>query len=192
MYVIDFGLAKEISSVTRPPLELPPSLAAEANLLAIRHLLWDVQQGLVRHHVLSELPALLVREYQALACKLTEARSASPSAGMMAAMPSPARAVARRSTRPRASPKRKGTGKAAAVELESSNDEDGTSEVRGGQGSQEAALSASPPPPPAARAARCSAALLLVWIVSFAASAAAVVFSPRGLNGTMPSWEGDV
>jgi len=77
LFVIDFGLAKEIATATKAPLELPSDCATDANLLAIRHLLWDVQQGLVHHHILTEIPTVLVSAYQDLVRRLITGRSPS-------------------------------------------------------------------------------------------------------------------
>ena len=63
LFLIDFGLSKDISSASSAPLALTPSLAPDANLLALYHLLYDAQQGLIEHGILKEPPALLIRSY---------------------------------------------------------------------------------------------------------------------------------
>lgn len=115
-FVIDFGLAKEIETATKAPLELPSDCAADANLLAIRHLLWDVQQGLITHRILTEPPSVLVSAYQDLVTRLVAGRSLGSSPPAVAAVaittaalpaePSvpPARGMLRRGSRRRTSP----------------------------------------------------------------------------------------
>ena len=52
--MIDFGMSKEMTDSDHP----------HANLHAIRHLLFDVQQGMITHGLLKVPPSILVREYE--------------------------------------------------------------------------------------------------------------------------------
>jgi hypothetical protein len=62
LFVIDFGMAKDLGT-THP----------HANLHAIRHLLFDAQQGMITHGFLTQPPALLIREYEAFLDALANA-----------------------------------------------------------------------------------------------------------------------
>lgn len=91
IFVIDFGLAKDITRTMHP----------HANLHAIHHLLFDVQQGMVTHGLLRELPAILVREYRHFLDVLSgdaAPRAAPRSAGTRTRVR--ARPTARRSSSP--------------------------------------------------------------------------------------------
>jgi len=205
-YLIDFGMAKEIDSVTRAPLELPPALSADANLLAIQHLLWDVQQGLVTHRILTELPSVLVTSYEAVVGRLTEARAPASSSGAVPRgrlVPTasatlsapPVTAAPGRSSRrwlrrsPRPHPQRKGA--PAVIDLDSSSDEgEGAGDVAeyGGESSHRGALGASPSASASGVQQPRRAALAIVWLVSIGVSVIAFAHSPRGLHGTVPNW----
>ena len=69
LFVIDFGMAKDLGT-THP----------HANLHAIRHLLFDAQQGMITHGFLTQPPALLIREYEAFLDALANAPNPSTSA----------------------------------------------------------------------------------------------------------------
>ena len=81
--VIDFGVAKELRSSQHP----------HSNLHAIRHLLYDVQQGLITHRVLRESPDILIREYELFVDSLAGRDGQTPQDTTPATAAKPVRAV---------------------------------------------------------------------------------------------------
>ena len=184
-FVIDFGMAKEIDSTTRAPLNLPPSLAAGANLLAIQHLLYDVQQGLMTHGILIEVPTELVRGWRDFERCVAETRS-----GVSTAASLPTTAWHQVEVPPALRPRRRASipmHKSAAMELLESSVED---DDERGSSPLGALPPASPPPllPPRRGLChvQCNATLLFVWVLCLGASAVAIIHSPRGLASAVP------
>jgi len=184
-FVIDFGMAKEIDSTTRAPLNLPPSLAAGANLLAIQHLLYDVQQGLMTHRILQEVPTELVRGWRDFERCVAETRSGvSPAASL------PTTAWYQVEVPPALRPRRRASipmHKSAAMELLESSVED---DDELGSSPLGALPPASPPPllPPRRGLChvQCNTTLLFVWALCLGASAVAIIHSSRGLASAVP------
>lgn len=75
LFVIDFGMSKEMGASHHP----------HANMHAIRHLLFDVQQGLITHGILKVAPSTLVREYEAFLASLHSEASSAPAPAAAAA-----------------------------------------------------------------------------------------------------------
>lgn len=187
LFVIDFGMAKDLGAAQH----------VYANLYAIRHLLFDVQQGLITHGALKQTPELLVSEYEAF---LTAPPSAIPCAEPLLSAKTAPRAPAARQEVQRAVPSTQRRTRSSGLPVDEGGADDGgggdgVGGEDGGDGGEIAAARAAAFRPcradegAATPVARCPSARAIVAALALAALGgavalgAAVVYGPSGADG---------